>query len=107
MLIQRCVNATRPLALVCLLVLSGCVAAAPVQEMSDARQAIQAAVEAGAEDYAVLPLQDARRFLGDAEVNLQRKAYTGARNDAREAKRWAEVAISTALKAAASGNDGQ
>jgi len=81
------------------LALSACANTAPVQEMSDARQAIQAAVAAGAEEYAEFALKDARRFLADAEANLQRKAYNGAKNDAREAKRWAEVAINTSVNA--------
>lgn len=83
-----------------LLTLSACASNPPVQEMSDARQAIQAAITAGAEEHAALALKDARQFLADAEANLHRKAYNGAKNDAREAKRWAEVAINTAVKAA-------
>ncbi|MCZ6559931.1 MAG: DUF4398 domain-containing protein [Gammaproteobacteria bacterium] len=67
--------------------------------MSDARQAIQAAITAGAEKYADLALTDAQEFLAKAEANLRRKAYNGAKNDAREAKRWAEVAINTAMQA--------
>ena len=90
----------RLLAASILLALSACASNPPVQEMSDARQAIQAAISAGAEKYAELALEDARKFLADAEANLQRKAYNGAKNDARESRRWAEVAINTAVEAA-------
>ena len=89
----------RTFLLLAICVCAACETAPPVQEMSDARQAIQAAITAGAEEFATLALNDARRFLADAEVNLQRKAYNGAKNDAREAKRWAEVAINTAMQA--------
>jgi len=97
---KRHPNAFRLLAAAGLLTLGACASNPPVQEMSDARQAIQAAITAGAEEYASLALKDARRFLADAEANLNRKAYNGAKNDAREAKRWAEVAINTAVEAA-------
>ena len=92
-------RAFRLAAVACLLALGACATNPPVQEMSDARQAIQAAISAGAEKYADLALTDAREFLAKAEANLQRKAYNGAKNDAREAKRWAEVAINTAMQA--------
>jgi len=92
-------RASRLLAVASLLALGACATNPPVQEMSDARQAIQAAITAGAEKYADLALADAREFLAKAEANLQRKAYNGAKNDAREAKRWAEVAINTAVQA--------
>ncbi len=64
---------TRCAAVAALLLLAGC-ATAPVQEMSDARQAIQAAEEAGAAEYAPEALQDARRLLTSAERKLQREA---------------------------------
>ncbi len=88
-----------------LLTLSACASNPPVQEMSDARQAIQAAITVGAEEYAALALKDAREFLAAAEANLNRKAYNGAKNDAREAKRWAEVAINTAVEATGTEHD--
>ena len=97
---KRHTRTLRLLAAASLLTLGACASNPPVQEMSDARQAIQAAITAGAEEFAALALNDARRFLADAEVNLQRRAYNGAKNDAREAKRWAEVAINTAVEAA-------
>jgi hypothetical protein len=83
---------TRLAAVAALLVLAAC-ASAPVQEMSDARQAIQAAEEAGAATYAPDVLQEAKRLLTSAERKLQREAYTGARLDAREARRKAHEAL--------------
>lgn len=84
--------ATRCAAVAALLLLAGC-ASAPVQEMSDARQAIQAAEEAGAAEYAPEALQDAKRLLTSAERKLQREAYQSARIDAREARRRATEAL--------------
>lgn len=79
-------------ALVVALVLGGC-ASAPVQEMSDARQAIQAAEDAGAEQVAPEALQDARLLLDRAQKKLARQAYNSARTDAREARRRAAEAL--------------
>jgi hypothetical protein len=84
--------ARRCVAVALLLLLAGC-ASAPVQEMSDARQAIQAAEEAGAAHYAPEALSDAKRLLTSAERKLQREAYAGARADAREARRLATEAL--------------
>jgi hypothetical protein len=78
-----------------LLVLAAC-ASAPVQEMSDARQAIQAAEEAGAAETAPEALSDARRLLSSAEQKLQDRAYSSARHDAREARRRAAEALRAA-----------
>lgn len=83
---------TRLAAVAALLALAAC-ATAPVQEMSDARQAIQAAEEAGAAIHAPDALQEAKRLLTSAERKLQREAYTGARHDAREARRMAHQAL--------------
>lgn len=80
--------------------LAACVSA-PVQEMSDARQAIQAAEEAGAATLAPDALRDAKRLLTSAERKLQREAYASARQDARESRRKA----AEALEAARSGED--
>ncbi|MGB5623489.1 MAG: DUF4398 domain-containing protein [Gammaproteobacteria bacterium] len=75
------------------LLLSAC-AGPPVQEMSDARQAIQAAEQAGAEDKAPMVLQQARDYINAAEQKLQKRAYNGARVDARLAREKASHAIS-------------
>jgi len=74
--------------LLVLMVLSAC-AAPPVQEMSDARQAIHAAQSAGAEKYAPVVLHQAMEYLNSAEQKLGKRAYNGARNDARLAKQKA------------------
>ena len=84
--------AARLTAVAALLLLAAC-AGAPVQEMSDARQAIQAAEEAGAREHAPGALSDAQRLLTSAEQKLQIKAYSGARHDAREARRRAAEAL--------------
>jgi hypothetical protein len=74
-------------ALLFFLVLTAC-ASAPVQEMSDARQAIRAARQAGAEQHAPYELATAQQLLNAAETELERRAYDDARllaEDAREA----------------------
>ncbi|MEJ2516067.1 MAG: DUF4398 domain-containing protein [Gammaproteobacteria bacterium] len=75
--------------------LAGC-ASAPVQEMSDARQAIDAAEQAGAAAVAPAPLSEARFLLNSAEAKLARKAYNGARVDARQARQKAAEALAAA-----------
>ena len=77
-----------------LVFLLGC-ATAPVQEMSDARQAIAAAEEAGAEDRALDALVDARQYLADAERSLQSRSYSMARTHALSAKNKAVEALAT------------
>ena len=64
---------------------TGC-ATPPVQEMSNARQAITAAEEAGAETTAAPLLAEARALLSSAELKLQRENYIGARLDATSAR---------------------
>jgi hypothetical protein len=64
---------------------SGC-ATPPVQEMSNARQAIAAAEDAGAEAAAAPLLAEARALLASAETKLQRENYIGARLDATSAR---------------------
>lgn len=81
------------------LILAACAGNPPVQEMSDARQAIQAAIAAGAERLAERELADANRYMNDAETSLQKRAYNSAKNAAREARRWAEVALNVAKSA--------
>lgn len=73
--------------------LAGCVSSPPVQEMFDARQAIKAAEEAGASIHAPRDLRDAKGFISSAEQKLEKKAYNGARNDAREARERAISAL--------------
>lgn len=68
-----------------LLVLVACVSA-PVQEMSDARQAIRAAKEAGASSDTDSSLIKAESLLKEAEVALENGEYGKARTTATEAR---------------------
>jgi hypothetical protein len=81
-----------------LLALSGC-AGAPVQEMSDARQAINAARAAGAAETAPEPLAQATELLASAEQALQKHDYRTARRQAEEAHAQAVTALNLASKA--------
>jgi hypothetical protein len=80
--------------LVCIL-LTGC-ATAPVQEMSDARQAIQAAKDAGAVQFAPYELQTAQQLLKEAEEKLDERAYQDAKRIARDARNAAKRARNSA-----------
>jgi hypothetical protein len=86
----------RVMATMGLFVLAGCVTAPPVQEMSDARQAIAAAEQADAERVAADTLADARRFLAEAERQIQEAAYGPARMNALRAKNRALLALRSA-----------
>ena len=66
--------------------LTACETAPPVQEMSDARQAIAVAKEAGAEDRAAFHLEAAEKYLASAEKKLGEHAFSQARRDAKQAK---------------------
>lgn len=84
---------TRSLIVALVVLLSACGAGPPVQEMSDARQAITAARDAGAENYAVQDLRAAEAFLDSAQRNLSERAYGSARRDATLAKDKARKAL--------------
>ena len=75
------------------IMLAGCVTSPPVQEMSDARQAITAAEQADAQRVAADTLADARRFLAEAERQIQDEAYGPARMNAVRAKNRAVLAL--------------
>jgi hypothetical protein len=77
---------------------TGC-AGAPVQEMSNARQAVRAAEKAGAAQLAPELMGEARQALRNAESHLRQGEYRTAREEAvlartkaAEARRMAEVA---------------
>ena len=71
-------------------------AGAPVQEMSNARQAIRAARDAGAAKMAPSTLSEAEKLLQRAEQNLQNRAYRDARRNAVAAHgKAAEALVAT------------
>jgi uncharacterized iron-regulated protein len=72
------------LLLATMLFLAAC-ASAPVQEMSDARQAIRSAEEADAVRYAPQQLRAAQSSLEKAQDNLEAGAYWSARRLAMDA----------------------
>jgi len=74
---------------VCLLGCSG----APVQEMSDARQAIAAAQTAGATANTSSEFYAAEAAITRAQKHLEAQEYTDARLEAKQAKRHAGAAL--------------
>jgi len=78
-----------------LLAVAACGSGPPVQEMSDARQAIAVAREAGAAEYAPEDLRAAETHLDTALRSLSKKEYRQARVEAREAKVKALDALAT------------
>ncbi|MCH8301492.1 MAG: DUF4398 domain-containing protein [Proteobacteria bacterium] len=78
-----------------LLIAAGCGTSPPVQEMSDARQAIAAAKEAGAEQTAAEDIRAAEAYLDSAQRKLTERAYAQARRDALQAKSKALAALAT------------
>jgi len=87
--------------LVCIVAAVGC-AGAPVQEMSNARQAVRAAEKAGATTLAPDLLTEARQALRSAETHLRQGEYRTARDSAElarakavEARRVAESSAKT------------
>ncbi len=72
-------------ALMAYAMVAGC-AGAPIQEMSDARQAIRAAERAGAAKYAPEPLAEAKKLVEQARAQMQQREYREARYAAEEAR---------------------
>ncbi len=62
--------------------LVACASAPPVQEMSDARQAISAAEHANARVHAEQQLSQAEGLLDQAEKFIRTRQYSSARRDA-------------------------
>jgi hypothetical protein len=87
----------------------------PVQEMSDARQAMRAAQEAKAEVYAPKAYADAERLLEKAVIELESGSYATAREDAIMARKKAisareismDIPLSSGREEAASGGRAQ
>lgn len=88
-----------------LLMAAACETAPPVQEMSDARQAIAVAREAGAADLAAVELKAAEEYLQSAERKLNERNYPQARRDALHAKTKALNAIQLSESGKESGTD--
>ncbi|MBS1199670.1 MAG: hypothetical protein H6R27_348 [Proteobacteria bacterium] len=87
-------------ALACLLLIAAACAGAPVQEMSDARQAIRAAQAAGAQERAPAELGRAQTLIEDAQRQLQRHEYQDAQRSALEAREEAVRALQLSREAA-------
>ncbi|MEJ2406504.1 MAG: DUF4398 domain-containing protein [Candidatus Thiodiazotropha sp.] len=83
-----------------LLLLSACAVMPPVQEMSDARQAIKAAREANADQYAPQKLRSAEDSMELATRTLEQGEYEAARMAASVAKALAIKARDAAIAAA-------
>ena len=81
-----------------LLGLAAC-AGIPAQEMSNARQAIRAAQEAGAAKVAPGEIEKAQEYLNKAEASMQRRLFRQARDEASEARRIAREALQAAQSA--------
>jgi hypothetical protein len=77
--------------------LTGCVFTPPVQEMSDARQAIRSAEAAEANRYSPDKFAAAQAALKKAEYWLTQKAYSNARQYALNARDEAILARELAL----------
>ena len=75
------------------LMIASCAAGPPVQEMSDARQAIAAAEESNAATLAPEQLSEARRLLEEAESQLRDRTYVLARGNAIRARSRAVEAL--------------
>jgi hypothetical protein len=81
-----------------MVVVGGCATVPPVQEMSDARQALQAAKAVGAQDKAPLSYSEALTYIERAESSLQMGNYSEAQRQALKAKNHALEARSEAIK---------
>jgi hypothetical protein len=79
-----------------LFLIAACGSGPPVQEMSDARQAIAVAREAGAEERAAQQLKDAEALLDRAQQKLSDRDYDEARQNALQAKLKALDALARA-----------
>jgi PBP1b-binding outer membrane lipoprotein LpoB len=73
------------LALLGAMQLAGCVGA-PVQEMSNARQAVRAAQQAGGAQHAPEAMSEAERLLQSAKTNQSKGEYRIAREQAEQAR---------------------
>jgi len=86
-------GAARGLLIALLLCVAGCGTVPPAQEMSDARQAIKAAKEAGADELAAAEIRAAEAYLDSAQRKLSERSYAQAKRDALLAKARAHDAL--------------
>lgn len=84
---------------VLLLTLVGACAGVPVQEISDARQAVRAAEEVGADQRAPIHYERAETLLGRAERAMAAGDYDKARGEAKFAREEALKARERSLEA--------
>lgn len=87
-----------------LIALAACISSPPVQEMSDARQAVRAAEAADAGAVAPQLLDQARELLAEAESLIEQSAFGPARANAVRARNRASRALAMAQSAQASGD---
>jgi outer membrane murein-binding lipoprotein Lpp len=85
--------------LIGILCLTGCPGGPPVQELSDARQAIAAAATAGATPSSSPDLYAAQAAITRAQTHLEAREYVRARLAAEEAKRHATAALNSTQRA--------
>lgn len=93
------VRPVKRFAVAALLILAVGCGSAPVQEMSEARQALDAARVAGAEKYAPESYDNARSLLKTAEQMLNERHFRKARENAAMARDEAIRARETAQHA--------
>ena len=97
---MQALTGKRLLAVVAACAVTACTVAPPVQEMSDARQAIAAAEEAAADRFARDEISEARQYLSAAEADIETRAYGPARVNALRAQDRAVRALQVARAAA-------
>lgn len=71
----------------------GCATAPPTQEMSDARQSVEAAESVGAETHAPVALDSAQHLLTKAQSDLEAGDFEKAQRDAIAAREAARQAV--------------
>lgn len=76
-----------------ILLASGCSTNPPMQEMSDARQSIEAAETIGANHHAPEAMNSAQQLLSRAESDIQTGEYENAQKDAIAAREAARQAL--------------
>lgn len=79
--------------------MTGCIAGPPVQEMSNARQVIRAARDAGVTAGSNASFGEAEKLLSQAEAQLERGEYNAARRDALAARDKAAAALRVVVQA--------